>query len=134
MPDVPKLYRVLLQVSNIAQATTFYARLLDTEGQTIAASRHYFACGSVILGLVNPTREGGDVARPNPEHLYFAVSNLEAIHARARELGCLSSAKVHDASAGEIVTRPWGERCFYADDPFGNKLCFVDEQTLFTGT
>ena len=26
-----------------------------------------------------------------------------------------------------------GERSFYARDPFGNGLCFVDENTLFTG-
>jgi hypothetical protein len=35
--------------------------------------------------------------------------------------------------AGAIVRRPWGERSFYAVDPFGNKLCFVDRATLFTG-
>jgi hypothetical protein len=39
----------------------------------------------------------------------------------------------HDQGAGDIVTRPWGERSFYAADPFGNRLCFVDEQTIFTG-
>jgi hypothetical protein len=32
-----------------------------------------------------------------------------------------------------MIVRPWGERCFYAFDPFGNGLCFVDETTLFTG-
>lgn len=32
-----------------------------------------------------------------------------------------------------IETQPWGERCFYAADPFGNKLCFVDRTTVFTG-
>ena len=31
-----------------------------------------------------------------------------------------------------IETQPWGERSFYCADPFGNKLCFVDDQTLFT--
>jgi len=31
------------------------------------------------------------------------------------------------------VERPWGERSFYAVDPFGNPLCFVDQKTLFTG-
>jgi catechol 2,3-dioxygenase-like lactoylglutathione lyase family enzyme len=133
MSDVPKLYRVLIQVSNIAQASAFYARLLNMEGHAVAPSRHYFACGAVILGLVDPTQEGGEAARPNPEHLYFAVSDLEAVQRRARELGCLSAATVHDARAGDILTRPWGERSFYADDPFGNLLCFVDEQTLFTG-
>lgn len=32
-----------------------------------------------------------------------------------------------------IQTQPWGERSFYCADPFGNKLCFVDEKTVFTG-
>ena len=35
--------------------------------------------------------------------------------------------------AGAIEWGPWGERAFYAKDPFGNKICFVDEKTLFTG-
>jgi hypothetical protein len=34
---------------------------------------------------------------------------------------------------GQIATRPWGERSFYTQDPFGNPLCFVDSNTLFTG-
>ena len=55
------------------------------------------------------------------------------MHARARGLGCLSRDDVHGESAGEIVKRPWGERSFYVEDPFGNGLCFVDERTLFTG-
>jgi len=40
---------------------------------------------------------------------------------------------VHGAAAGDIVARPWGERSFYASDPFDNLLCFVDERTVFTG-
>ena len=32
-----------------------------------------------------------------------------------------------------MIVRPWGERSFYAFDPFGNGLCFVDETTVFTG-
>jgi hypothetical protein len=28
---------------------------------------------------------------------------------------------------------PWGERRFWARDPFGNPISFVDEKTLFTG-
>ena len=34
---------------------------------------------------------------------------------------------------GEVAERPWGERSFYANDPFGNKICFVDRPTVFTG-
>ena len=32
-----------------------------------------------------------------------------------------------------IRTMPWGERTFYARDPFGSRICFVDESTLFEG-
>jgi hypothetical protein len=28
---------------------------------------------------------------------------------------------------------PWGERMFWASDPFGNPISFVDERTVFTG-
>jgi hypothetical protein len=31
-----------------------------------------------------------------------------------------------------IEIRPWGERSFYATDPFGKPICFVDSMTLFT--
>jgi hypothetical protein len=86
----------------------------------------------VILALVDVTAGGGE-AKPLPDNIYFAVSDLETFYARAAELGCLSSDDVHGASAGEIVVRPWGERSFYVYDPWGNGLCFVDENTLFTG-
>jgi predicted enzyme related to lactoylglutathione lyase len=62
----------------------------------------------------------------NPDHLYFAVDDLESALERCRGAGC----KRLDAV---IKTRPWGERSFYAEDPFGNKICFVDEKTKFTG-
>ena len=72
--------------------------------------------------------------RPQPiPTMYFSVENLEEIHARAREMGCLSGEEIHDAPGGAIVKRPWGERSFYAEDPFGNSLCFVDSKTLFRG-
>ena len=77
--------------------------------------------------------EGGARARLAPQRVYLATSDLEALYTRARELNCLSAEMVHDASAGEVVTRPWGERSFYAVDLDGNGLCFVDERTVFTG-
>lgn len=33
----------------------------------------------------------------------------------------------------EGAAQPWGERSFYAEDPFANKICFVDESTVFAG-
>ena len=34
---------------------------------------------------------------------------------------------------GQIAKRPWGEESFYVSDPFGNPLCFVAADTVFTG-
>jgi uncharacterized glyoxalase superfamily protein PhnB len=76
---------------------------------------------------------GGRKAVPSPQSLYFSVGDVDDVFARAKQLGCLSKDDVHGEPAGEIRKRPWGERCFYAEDPFGNGLCFSDEKTLFTG-
>lgn len=128
-----KLFRVILQVNDLDKAAEFYSKLLNDPGRRIPrASRHYFDCGPVILALVDPTA-GGESAKPLPDYIYFSVGNLEQVYARARELGCLSTEDVHGASASEIVVRPWGERSFYVEDPWGNGLCFVDDKTLFTG-
>ena len=132
MADAANLYRVTLQVSDLDKATEFYSNLFGAKGRRIRGGRHYFDCGSVILALEDPTSEG-EKARPTPDYVYFSVKDLEKLHTRAVALRCLSSEDVHDEPAGDIVKRPWGERSFYAIDPWGNKLCFVDPGTIFTG-
>jgi predicted enzyme related to lactoylglutathione lyase len=134
MPNnVPVLFRVILQVSDLDQAADFYSKLLGTDGRRISrATRHYFDCGPVILALVDPKEHSGE-QKPNADNIYFAVPDLEEVHTRARKLGCLSKGVVHEENAGEIVTRPWGERSFYVEDPWQNSLCFVDEKTVFMG-
>ncbi len=121
----PRLYRVIIPVSGIERAATFYAHLLGTPGERISDNRHYFDCGGVILACVDP-RGAGREFRPNPDHVYLAVADLEAAYSRARTAGCNW---LEDA----IATRAWGERSFYARDPFDNPICFADETTLFTG-
>lgn len=133
MSNVPRLYRVILQVPDIDEGAAFYSRLLGSEGRRIWGTRHYFDCGDVILALVDPAGDDEGPARPNPDNIYFSVKDIDDMHARAQALGCLSTEKVHDDPAGEIVMRPWGERSFYAFDPFGNPICFVEESTVFTG-
>lgn len=133
MAETPVLFRIILQVANLDQAEEFYGTLLDDRGRRIPyASRHYIDVGPVILALVDPSIDAQQ-AKPQPDYIYFSVSNLEEIHARATELGCLAEENVHGAASGDIVVRPWGERSFYAQDPWGNGLCFVDHNTLFTG-
>ena len=132
----PPLYRIILQVDNLDKAEEFYGKLLGDRGRRIPrASRHYIDCGPVILALVDVNGEGipGLEPKPLPDYNYFAVSDVEAVNQRAQELQCLSTEDVHGESAGDLVKRPWGERSFYVHDPWGNGLCFVDENTLFTG-
>jgi uncharacterized glyoxalase superfamily protein PhnB len=122
-----RLYRVILPVSDIERATVFYRELLLDEGERVSLGRHYFDCGGVILACFDPRADGDQFdARPNPDHVYFAVGDLEAVFARAKKLPCREI-------EAEMKTRPWGERSFYAKDPFGNPICFVDEATVFVG-
>ena len=131
----PKLFRIAVQVADLDKASAFYAQLLDDPGRRIPrGSRHYFDCGPVILALVDVAQGAHQEPKPIPDYVYFAVGNLDQVHERAKQMNCLAKDDVHGEDAGEIVKRPWGERSFYAEDPWGNGLCFVDETTLFTGT
>jgi len=130
--EAPTLFRVTVQVSDLIEAVRFYESLLGVKGRAIHGARHYIDCGPVILSILDPTRGGGP-AVPIPDYIYFSVERIENYHARALEMGCLSSEDIHGESGGALVTRPWGELSFYANDPFGNGLCFVDASTVFTG-
>jgi len=123
------IFRVVLQVSSLEAAQRFYSELFGAPGRLVGGGRLYFDCGGVWLSL----QEHGQPPVANGDDLYFAVADLEGFHARAQKLGCLSTADVHGKPGGAIAKRPWGERSFYAQDPDGNGLCFVDERTLFTG-
>jgi catechol 2,3-dioxygenase-like lactoylglutathione lyase family enzyme len=127
----PRIFRITLEVSNIEEAAAFYAELLGTKGERHPGSRHYFDCGGVILAVLDPTA-GGLPPTPGPKSLYFAVSDIEAVHGRAAGLKALAPYKVHGQSAEAVTKRPWGERSFYVTDPWGNDLCFVEEGTLYT--
>jgi predicted enzyme related to lactoylglutathione lyase len=132
----PTLFRIVIQVDDLDKAEQFYGTLLGDPGRRIPrGSRHYIDCGPVILALVDVTggNTTGETPQPFPDYVYFAVPNVDEVHARAAELNCLSTEDVHGENAGDVVVRPWRERSFYARDPWGNGLCFVDENTLFTG-
>lgn len=40
---------------------------------------------------------------------------------------------VHGVPGGDINVKPRGERSFYANDPWGNPLCFVEAGTVYAG-
>ncbi len=64
--DIPKIFRITLEVSNIDEAAAFYAKLLGTEGKRHPGARHYFDCGGVILSVLDPTA-GGLTPTPGPK-------------------------------------------------------------------
>jgi catechol 2,3-dioxygenase-like lactoylglutathione lyase family enzyme len=128
--DTPKLFRVTVEVANLDEAATFYAKLLGTEGKRHPGARHYFDCG-VILAVLDVS-QGGLTPTPGPKSLYFAVKDLDGVHARATALEALAPYEVHGQAAGDPIKRPWGERSFYVVDKWGNDLCFVEDETLYT--
>jgi catechol 2,3-dioxygenase-like lactoylglutathione lyase family enzyme len=122
-----RLFRVILPVSDIERATDFYRKLLEQDGRRVSPGRHYFDCGGVILVCFEPRADGDDFdATPNPDNVYLAVADLDALYARAHSM---EFTQLED----KIRWRPWGERSFYGEDPFGNPICFVDDKTVFTG-
>lgn len=129
--DVPQFFRLNVEVGNLESAISFYTKLLGIEGRKQAGSRCYFECGPVTLQVLDVSSQ----RQPHPaaKALYFTVNDLEAVYERAKALHCLSGGEVHDAAGGGIVVRPWGERSFYAEDTWGNPLCFVEEGTIYTG-
>lgn len=128
MSDIPQMFRLNVEVGDVAEAARFYGQLFDISVRPQAGSRVYLSAGPVTLQIV----------QTSPPHaaakaLYFTVNDLDAAHARAASLGCLSRDMVHGHVGGDINVRPWGERSFYADDPWGNPLCFVEAGTVYAG-
>jgi catechol 2,3-dioxygenase-like lactoylglutathione lyase family enzyme len=115
------------------RSVSFYQQVLGEQGMRISPGRHYFMCGGVILAVYNPKADGDSTEpRPNFDHVYFAVADLESFYQRAEQAGGLSTVIGDgDQPMGKIARRPWGERSFYMKDPSGNPICFVDEATLY---
>ena len=122
------LYRIVLPVMNIERADRFYSYVFDMPGKRVSPGRHYFKLGQVILALYDPDADGDEgIGQWNfheNQYLYFAVADLESIHLKLLSSECLDVDK-------RIRVMPWGERLFYARDPFSNPICFVDEKTVF---
>jgi predicted enzyme related to lactoylglutathione lyase len=118
--------RVAISVDDIDVAVAAYELVLDVPSVRVGPGRVYFHCDGAILVCVDLVREGhGGDAHPNAVPIYFAVDDLERTHERAARAGF--------DLVGPPAVQPWGERSLYARDAFGNRLCFVDAATLFTG-
>ena len=129
-----KLYRVIVPVRDIEEASRFYASVLGEPGKRVSGGRHYFAGahkGGAILACYSP-RDDGDATRygetwlPHAlQYIYLSTENIKAARDRCLEAGA--------EEVTNIEKMPWGETMFYAKDPFGNPISFVESGTEFTG-
>jgi extradiol dioxygenase family protein len=54
---MPRLFRVIVPVSDIERAAHFYGALLGDVGQRVSPGRHYFDCeGTILVLLRSPGR------------------------------------------------------------------------------
>jgi catechol 2,3-dioxygenase-like lactoylglutathione lyase family enzyme len=125
---IANLCKVTLPTTDMARAGAFFEELLGLEADRVVPRRHFFRCDSCELALVNPIEH----VAANPDTVYFAVDDLDASWERAQKLRMPPIPGDHPGAG--VSTRPWGERSFYGLDPSGNPICFVDDQTLFTGS
>ena len=117
-----RVFRSAIPASNIDRSRTFYERVLGVAADDTVPTRVYFHCGDVIVAVID---RRSHPFTPTPDNLYFATGEVDAVHARAVDAGA--------AEITPVDRQPWGERSFYCLDPDGNRLCFVDETTLFLG-
>jgi predicted enzyme related to lactoylglutathione lyase len=120
-----RVFRIAVPASQIGRSREFYEVVLGIEADDTVPSRVYFHCGDVIVAVIDWAVESRGSFHPTSEYLYFATDELGAVHQRASEMGA--------RELSPIETQPWGERSFYCRDPDGNRLCFVDDATLFLG-
>lgn len=118
-----------MPVKDIERAAEFYSTVLGQKGNRISVNRHYFNLGGVILACMEPPKDKKgkqETWQFHPiQYIYIAVKDLKQVYGNVKKAEC--------KELGEIEKMPWGEKLFYAQDPFGNPICFVDEETIFTG-
>lgn len=123
----PRVFRLIQPVDDLETAVAFYAQVLGSPGERISANRHYFPCGGVVLACVEgPLEQREPRPRADPRVVYLTVDDVDETFRLVRHA---SPHRIDDA----VQTQFWGERSFYAEDPFGNPLCFVQEGTEYTG-
>ena len=120
-----RVFRIAIPASQIDRSREFYEVVLGVEADVTVPSRVYFHCGDVIVAVIDWAVEPLGPFRSTPENLYLATDDLDAAYQRAKD------ARARQLT--QVERRPWGERSFYCLDPDGNRLCFVDDTTLFLG-
>jgi predicted enzyme related to lactoylglutathione lyase len=120
-----RVFRIAIPASQIDRSRQFYEVVLGVKADDTVPSRLYFHCGAVIVAVIDWAVEPLGPFRSTPENLYFDTDDLDAAYQRAKD--------ARASQLSPVERRPWGERSFYCLDPDDNRLCFVDDMTLFLG-
>jgi len=115
------IYMTAIRVRSLEASVPFYDALLGQTGVLVSPGRHYYYLGGVALALREPDAHGLELL-PNPDWIYLATDDLEAVRRNADA--------VHANVTEDVRLQPWGARSFYLRDPDGNGLCFTDETTI----
>jgi uncharacterized protein len=116
---MPTIFRVVLPVTDLAEAVRFYSALLGDDGERTTEQLHTFRFSGALLSC---HAQAGHP--PHPEPVYIAVEEpLHQVHYRAHSLG----ARHVDRDVSTLET---GEHGFLVHDPFGNALYIVDQRSV----
>ncbi len=122
-----QVFRVVLPCHPIQEALAFYEPIFGITAKKVSDGRYYFMLGSVVLVCYDSIADGdGYRVSSNPEHIYITTSDIYETYERVKNQSPL-------VISPQIQKMPWGERSFYLIDPFGNKICFVEQGTEFYG-
>ena len=144
MPDAPARFLVVLDADSTLIRNEVIELIADEAGRgpEVAAATEAAMRGEVdfATSLRSRVRE---LARVPVASFARVLSRIEptpgvrelidAVHARASSLDALSDEMVHGLKGGDISVKPWGERSFYVNDPWGNQFCFVEAGTVYAG-
>jgi predicted enzyme related to lactoylglutathione lyase len=123
-----RLHRIIVPVSDLESGVFFYSNLFHQSGVRVSPGRHYFNLSNVVLCIWDATADGdaevGVFSLSAP--IYIATSDIES---RFDDVRAISGTKITET----IAVRPWKEKSFYFEDPFGNPLCFIEDATCFNG-
>lgn len=113
-----KPYRVIFPDTDIEKAVS------------VSQGRHYFNLEGTILACYDPIADGDEVTAKwvfhENQYIYIATPNLDKIFEKAKNSDCVSIDQ-------KICNMPGSERLYYANDPCGNPMCFVEKSTVLTG-
>lgn len=129
---IVRLHRIIIPVLGIDRARAFYGSLFEREGVLVSPGRLYFQLGDIVVACYDGVEDGdGRRALPLDEPIYFRVDDIHEAHRRCAQLGASFPDRAEEGvgALGEVLMRPWGERCFYILDPFDNSICLVEAAT-----